>query len=88
MSKHTVTLEYPVTWEGSEVASLEFRRPKGGDVRRINSSSGDDLTKSFKLMADLAQVDPKLIDELDPADIAQINDWLEPILDPKARRAT
>lgn len=87
MAKQNFTLAYPVEFGGVTVSELNLRRPKGGDVRRINESKGTPIALSFKMMADLAEVDPKLIDELDPEDIAAINDWLEPILDPKGSQA-
>lgn len=88
MTKQNFPLKFPVEdFGGERITELNLRRPKGGDVRRINEAKGSAIALSFKMMADLAEVDTKLIDELDPEDIAAINDWLEPILDPQGSRA-
>lgn len=87
MTKHTIPLDFPVSHGGVDYTSLEFRRPKGGDLRRGQKDGGNDIDVSFKLMATLAELPIEVIDELDPVDLDKINDWLEPILDPKARQA-
>lgn len=86
MDKHTITLDFPKEHNGQSITELCFRRPEGGDIRRSNKAKGDDLDRSFALMANLAEVEIEVIDRLDPVDIDKINDWLEPILDPKGRR--
>jgi hypothetical protein len=83
----TLHLGYPITYEGEGIASLTLRRPTGGDIRRMQSATGNDVDRSFKLMSDLAERPIEVIDLLDPTDLEKINDWLEPILDPKARQA-
>lgn len=80
-------LAFPFEHDGAEVKSITFRRPNGGDIRRSNSAPGNDLDRSFKLMADLATLPIEAIDKMDPVDIDKVNDWLGPILDPKARLA-
>lgn len=87
-TSHTQHLKFPITDDtGAEVKSITFRRPNGGDIRRANSKPGNALDVSFAIMADLAGVPIETIDKLDPTDIDAVNDWLEPILDPKARQA-
>ena len=81
-------LKFPIVDDtGAPMTSITFRRPTGGDIRRANSHSGNALDVSFKIMADLAGLPIETIDKLDPIDIDEVNDWLEPILDPKARQA-
>ncbi|PZO04860.1 MAG: phage tail assembly protein [Alphaproteobacteria bacterium] len=86
MDKHTITLDFPISHGGETYTSLSLRRPKGGDLRRGQKDGGSDIDVSFKLMASLAEVPIEAIDELDPIDLNKINDWLEPILSPKARQ--
>lgn len=83
MSKHSITLLFPFEHEGTPYTELLFRRPKGRDLRTQRKSGQTDTDVSFELMATLAEVPVAVIDELDPLDIEQVNDWLEPILDPK-----
>lgn len=80
---HTITLIKPITVDGKTITSIDFREPNGGDIERMETSKGSDLVKSYKLMADLAEIDPDVIRKLSVRDIGQINKWLEPILDPK-----
>jgi hypothetical protein len=79
------TLQHPVKVKGHDHSALTLRRPKGRDLELMETSKGANTTRSFQLIADLAQVDIEVIRELDPTDLEQINDWLEPILDPKGR---
>ena len=88
MERHAITLQFPVEVGGQKVAELNFRRPKVRDLRKLRNGKGSDEDRSLALMADLAEVDPAVIDELDPVDLAQINRWLEPILDPPAEAAS
>jgi hypothetical protein len=88
MTRQSFPLEYPVEVGGQTITELSLRRPKGGDIRRVENGKGSTIDRSFKLMADLAEVDMAVIDELDPADFDKINAWLEPILDPQGRAAS
>lgn len=84
--KHTITLNYPIEHGGQTYKTLELRRPKAGDVRAMGKGSGSDADKSMRLIADLAEVPPAVIDELDMDDLSQVNDWLQPILSPNGER--
>lgn len=80
---HTITLLKPIEHGGQTIKTIDFREPNGGDIERMQESKGSDLVKSYKLMADLAEIEPEVIRKLSVRDIGQINKWLEPILDPK-----
>lgn len=86
MSRHTITLKFPFDFGGVTVTELSLRRPKVRDIRAMEKGKGSDSDRSITMMANLAEVDPDLFDELDPVDFAAVNDWLEPILDPKGQR--
>lgn len=79
------SLSYPVTFKGETVASLTLRRPKGRDLLKMEEGKGSAGRRAMQLIADLAEREPALIEELDPADLAAINEWLEPILDPNGQ---
>lgn len=83
--KHEITLQYPVEWNGETLTKMSFRRPKGRELRKLENGKGTPMDRSFEMMADLAEVDVSVIDDMDPVDIAKIDEWLEPILDPKGR---
>lgn len=84
---HKLDLKYPVSFGGEQITSMSFRRPKVRDLRALTTGAGTDEEKTIKMMADLCERPVDLLDELDPVDFAAIQDWLEPILDPKARAA-
>jgi len=88
VDKHTIALHFPVEVGGQTFSELAFRRPKVRDLRKLRSGKGSDEDRALALLADLAEVDPNVIDELDPDDLAQINHWLEPILGPPAEAAS
>ena len=82
--KTDFTLDYPVARVGlPALTTLSLRRPKVRDLRALQSGAGSDADRSLRMIANLAEVEPDVIDELDPVDMAKINAWLEPILDPK-----
>ena len=85
--KQNFKLAYPVTHAGKEIAELDLRRPKNMDIETLEARKGGNVSKSLQLIADLAGVDVAVIRELDTEDSGQINDWLEPLLDPKGRRS-
>lgn len=72
MTKETITLDYPFTFKGVEYAELELRRPKMRDMKKAQAHK-DDMTKSIHMMADLCEVAPALIEELDTADFEKVS---------------
>lgn len=84
MTAQTFKLDYPVSVEGQPTLDeLTLRRPKVRDIRALQKGKGDEADRSLAMIADLAQISPAQLDELDPTDLAKINAWLEPILDPQ-----
>lgn len=69
----TVQLEYPFDFKGERVTELTLRRPKMRDLKKSQAFK-DDLDKSLRMIADLAEVDPKLVEELDPQDFGRLAD--------------
>lgn len=86
-----IELEWPFEFEGRSYSALTFRRPRAPDLQKLNEGPQTDkglAERSLRMIADLAEVSPAVIDCLDPEDIASINAWLEPILDPKGQRSS
>lgn len=72
----TIKLQYPVTVDGQEHAVLNMRRCKVKD-RRLAAKQSDDATREIHLIANLCEVPPNVIDELDAADYARLTETLQ-----------
>ncbi len=64
----TIQLEYPIEAEGRTITAITLRRPKARDLKKMERSSGGDIAKSIEFVADLAELPPAAIEELDGAD--------------------
>ncbi len=69
----TVRLQHPFDFKGEHISELTLRRPKMRDLKKSQSYK-DDLDKSMRMIADLAEVDPKLVEEIDPEDFGRLTD--------------
>lgn len=65
--KYDYTLEYPVEYNGEEFTELAIRRPKIRDMKKFDKIK-DGMSKSITMLADLADVPPGVIEEMDTAD--------------------
>lgn len=63
----TIQLDYPFTFEGVEYTELTLRRPKLRDIKKSETAKGN-MNKGTKMLADLAEMDPRAIDEMDMED--------------------
>ena len=69
----TIELKYPIESSGESVNKLTMRRSKVKDrllVAQMKSSS--DEAKEIRLFANLCEVEPKVIEELDEYDYANL----------------
>ncbi|WP_421902173.1 phage tail assembly protein [Maridesulfovibrio sp.] len=64
----TITLEYPVESKGTEIKTLEMRRPKVRDQVASKKSSKSDEDIEVNLFANLCEVSPEIIMDLDMKD--------------------
>jgi hypothetical protein len=79
MDKTTIELKYPVQIDGTEVRALYMRRPKVRDhLVSVKTRVGEKLLteeeKEIRLLANLCEVTPENIEELDLADYKQLMD--------------
>lgn len=77
-------LQHPVTWNGESYSEIDYRRPKGRDMRAWmngRGGAGDDLRK---LMSNLAELPEDFFDELDGEDFMGFSDCMSDFL-PKPR---
>lgn len=73
MTKETITLQYPFSHQGEEYTEITIRRPKMRDMKKAQKHK-DDMEKSIHMMADLAEVTPAVIEELDTEDFKAVSD--------------
>ncbi len=75
----TIKLKHPITADGREVAEMTLRRPKVRDIERMDKVSGA-VAKTVALIADLAEITPDQVREIDVEDFAaidaKVNDFL------------
>ncbi len=77
----TITLIEPITVNGTTYDQLNIRRPKVRDRLAVERMKKSEAEKEIVMIANLAEVDAKVIEELDLADYAKIQgifaDFLE-----------
>ena len=80
MNGTTITLKYPVTVDGIEVTTLTMRRAKVRDSRDAQRDGGSSAEAEIRLFANLCEVTPAAIEEIDMADYARIQKVYEGFL--------
>ena len=70
---HSITLDHPVKVDSHNYTLLTMRRPKVRDLKVARKVEGDALDQDSVLYANLCEVDPKVIDELDPVDFKKLD---------------
>jgi len=63
-----IILDYPVTVEKVEYKALAMRRPKVKDQLAVDKGAGTKAEKEICLFANLCEVAPEVIEELDMLD--------------------
>ncbi|MCG8471379.1 MAG: phage tail assembly protein [Desulfobacterales bacterium] len=80
MSKTEITLEYPVTVDGIETKTLSMRRPKVRDMLASEKKATTDAEKEIGVFANLCEVSPKAIEELDMMDYGKLQETYQNFL--------
>ena len=70
----TVTLQYPVQYQGTDYTALSMRRPKVRDQKAASKVSKDPAEQECRLFANLCEVAPEVLDELDLVDYQALQD--------------
>lgn len=73
--KIKVALKYPIQFEGREIAELEFRRLKTGEIRRATHKN-DEMQTAIAVAAISAELPVEAIEEIDAADFKAISEAL------------
>lgn len=68
----TIELTHPIKVDGTPVESLQLRRPKVRDMLTVEKSSQSDAEKEINLFANLCEVQPSALHDLDMADYAKL----------------
>lgn len=69
-----IPLKYPVTHNGATIKALTMRRPKVSDQKAAERSAPDAASRETTLFANLCEVDPAVIDDLDMLDYAELQE--------------
>jgi hypothetical protein len=76
-------LSYPFEYRGATYVELKARRPKVRDLRAfIKNVDKDSVAAMEKVLADLCEVDEKIVAEIDIADFGPMKKWFEDFLKP------
>lgn len=78
-------LSQPFEYRGATYSEMKARRPKVRDLRNfIKGMEKDSIAAMEKVLADLCEVDEKVISEMDIEDFAPMKKWFEDFLKPMA----
>lgn len=79
----TIKLTYPVEAEGRTIDEITIRRPKARDLRKMETAKGGEIAKSIDLIANLAELPPSAIEDLDASDFQALSEQVAGFLDAK-----
>lgn len=86
--KVTIELSYPITIDGTETNALVMRRPKVADTVLFQKSQGTDADKEINLFANLCEVTPDDINQLDMMDYAKLQEQYGNFIAPEPPKET
>lgn len=74
--KSMITLNYPVECDGLPIKDIALRRPTVGDHLSVQKMTASDAEKEIRLIANLSELPPEVIYQLDMKDYAAIQKLL------------
>lgn len=72
MSKVKIQLSHSIEIDGAKVSVIQLRRPKVRDMLSVEKSVDNDAEKEIQLFANLSELSPDNLLELDMADYAKL----------------
>jgi len=72
MSKVKIELTHSIEIDGAKVSVIQLRRPKVRDMLSVEKSVDNDAEKEIQLFANLSELSPDNLLELDMADYATL----------------
>lgn len=83
MTATVFNLKYPFEFKGVNYIEFKARRPKVRDLRNfIKNVEKDGVAAMEKVLADLCEIDDKVISEIDVEDFGPMKAWFEDFLKP------
>jgi hypothetical protein len=81
MADKVFVLQYPFEFRGKEYKEFTARRPKVLDVRKfIKGVDKDSVQAMENMLADLMQIDPLVVSQIDFEDFIPMKAWAEDFL--------
>lgn len=77
----TITLKYPVPFEGGELKEISIRRPKVADVVAARKSKKDEAEQEVDMISKLTDIPPDTLLTLDLADYKALQEVLQSFFD-------
>ena len=81
-----IKLSHPVVSDGTELRVLNLRRPKVRDVLLAAKIGGTGEEKEIRVLANLCEVAPDVVEELDMADYKKLQDGYRSFFEEDGRR--
>ena len=81
-----IKLDNPVKIDGVEINELSLRKPKVRALIVAGKKNVSESEREVNLIANLAEVSPETIQELDLSDYLKIQDWLKDFLAQPSQR--
>lgn len=75
-----ITLTYPITFDGLPIQQIALRRPTVGDHLTVQKMTASDAEKEIRLMANLSELPPEALYQLDMKDYAALQQVLSGFL--------
>ena len=75
-----IKLSNPIKIDDVEINELSLRKPKVRDLIVAGKKNVSESEREVNLIANLAEVSPETIQELDLSDYLKIQDWLKDFL--------
>ena len=75
-----IKLENPIKIDGVEVNEISLRSPKVRDLIVSSKKNIDEAEKEVNLIANLGEISPETVQELDLRDYIKIQEWLRNFL--------
>jgi len=76
----TIELQHPIEVNGERITSLVLRRPKVRDRLLSEKSNGTEAEKEVRFIANLCEMAPDQIEQLDMADYVKVQEALSDFL--------
>jgi hypothetical protein len=81
-----IKLENPIKIDGVEVNEISLRSPKVRDLIASSKKNIDEAEKEVNLIANLGEISPETVQELDLRDYIKIQEWLRDFLSASTER--